>query len=87
MTQCDKIQLIPLAYVKQTHIENEFWKKIITSESRTKQLTIYKPEEKVIVTTAPLITRVTTTRGDNEGLGLWSVMTIEGKKTYESVNH
>ena len=60
------------------NLENE--KKIITSELIAKWSTIYTPGGTVIITPAPLSTRVTTSGEENEGFGRWSVLTIERKQ-------
>ena len=60
------------------NLENE--KKIITSELIAKWSTIHTPGGTVIITPAPLSTRVTTSGEDNDELGWWSFMTIENNQ-------
>ena len=55
-------------------------KNTITSESITKWHIVYKPEGTAMVTQAHLSTRFTTSGKDNEWLGRWSFMAIEGKQ-------
>ena len=66
---------------KLNNIVRKFWRrKKIIYESIKKLPTVYKPGGIAIVTSAPMSTKVTTSGEDNEGLGRWSFMTIEGKQ-------